>query len=134
LYERLRKQGRLLGQSSGDNVNGTTNIRPRMDLDVLRQGYREILRRIYSPKDFYRRLRTHLRNIGNTRVKVPVRISGVYALMLSFWRLGIVGRERFQYWRLLLWTICRRPRLLPQAVTLAIYGYHFRKMCDRHVT
>jgi hypothetical protein len=53
--------------------------------------------------------------------------------MLSFWRLGIVGRERFQYWWLLLWTLCRRPRLLPQAVTLAIYGYHFRKMCDRHV-
>jgi radical SAM superfamily enzyme YgiQ (UPF0313 family) len=133
LYERLEREGRLVGQSSGDNVDGMTNILPRMDLDVLRQGYREILRHIYSPKHFYQRLRTHLRNISVTRVRVPLRLSGIHALMLSFWRLGIVGRERFQYWWLLLWTLCRRPRLLPQAVTLAIYGYHFRKMCDRHV-
>ncbi|MBN1513524.1 MAG: DUF4070 domain-containing protein [Phycisphaerae bacterium] len=134
LYERLRKEGRLRGQSSGDNVDGTTNILPRMDFDILRQGYRDILQHIYSPKHFYERLRTHLRNVRATRVRVPVRFSGIQALVLSFWRLGIVGRERFHYWRLLLWTLFRRPRLLPQSVTLAIYGYHFRKMFDRHVT
>ncbi|MDT8390199.1 MAG: DUF4070 domain-containing protein [Lentisphaeria bacterium] len=133
LYERMKKEGRLRGKSSCDNVDGTTNILPTMDLDVLRQGYREILRHIYSPKYFYERVRTHLRTIKVAQVRTPVRISGIYALMRSFWRLGIVGRERFQYWRLLFWTMCRRPRLLPQAVTMAIYGYHFRKMCDRHV-
>ena len=44
-------------------------------------------------------------------------------------RLGIVGRERFQYWGLIFWTIFRRPALLQTAVTLAIYGHHFRKVC-----
>jgi hypothetical protein len=30
----------------------------------------------------------------------------------------------------LLWTLFRRPRLFPEAVTFAIYGYHFRKVCE----
>ena len=44
-------------------------------------------------------------------------------------RLGILGRERFHYWGLLLWTCFRRPTLFPLAVTLSIYGHHFRKTC-----
>jgi len=42
-------------------------------------------------------------------------------------RLGVFGRERFHYWGLLLWTFFRRPSLVPLAVTLSIYGHHFRK-------
>jgi hypothetical protein len=26
-----------------------------------------------------------------------------------------------------------RPRLITMAVTLAIYGYHFRTVCEQHV-
>jgi hypothetical protein len=45
-------------------------------------------------------------------------------------RLGVIGRERFHFWGLLLWTCFRRPKLVPMAVTLSIYGFHFRKCCD----
>jgi hypothetical protein len=44
-------------------------------------------------------------------------------------RLGVVGRERFHYWGLLFWTFTHRPSQLSRAVTLSIYGYHFRKVC-----
>ena len=44
-------------------------------------------------------------------------------------RLGLLGRERFHYWRLLVWTIVCRPSHLSLAVTLSIYGHHFRKIC-----
>jgi hypothetical protein len=44
-------------------------------------------------------------------------------------RLGVFGRERFHYWGLLAWTAFRRPSLVPLAVTLSIYGHHFRKTC-----
>lgn len=133
LYERLKKEGRLRGESSGDNVDGTTNILPTMDPDVLREGYRGILRYIYSPGPYYQRLRTYLRSGRPPSVRTRLCVSDVRAFLWSLWQLGIFGRERFHYWRLLLWTQCRRPQLLHQAVTLAIYGYHFRKMCDRHV-
>jgi hypothetical protein len=48
-------------------------------------------------------------------------------------RLGILGRERVQYWKLLAWTLLRRPDAISYAVTFAIYGYHFRKICELHV-
>lgn len=134
LYERMKKEGRLCGKSSGDNVDGRTNFYPAMNIDVLHDGYKELLHRIYSPKYYYQRVKTYLRNVGPNHAKSPLQFSDIHALLLSFWRLGILGRERFQYWKLLIYTLFNRPRLFPQAVKLAIYGYHFRKICDRHVT
>jgi hypothetical protein len=31
------------------------------------------------------------------------------------------------------WAQFHRPRLFADAVILAIYGYHFRKICEQHV-
>jgi hypothetical protein len=47
-------------------------------------------------------------------------------------RLGIIGKERYQYWKLFFWSLFRRPRLFPLAITLAIYGFHFRKVFREH--
>jgi len=52
LYERLKSEGRLVGEVSGDNVNGMTNIIPKMDIEALREGYRAVLEHIYSPKQY----------------------------------------------------------------------------------
>jgi radical SAM superfamily enzyme YgiQ (UPF0313 family) len=60
LYERLKQEGRLLDQVSGDNVDGTTNIVPKMNLDTLREGYEAILQHIYSPEHYYQRVKTFL--------------------------------------------------------------------------
>ncbi len=49
LYERMENEDRLVDNFSGDNVDGTTNIIPKMGLDTLRNGYRKILQQIYSP-------------------------------------------------------------------------------------
>jgi len=35
------------------------------------------------------------------------------AFVHSAVRLGVIGKERFQYWRLLAWTFFHRPRHLP---------------------
>jgi hypothetical protein len=55
------------------------------------------------------------------------------AFLRSVFRLGIFGKERAHYWKLLLWTMFRRPKSLPLAIQCAIYGYHFRKVCELHV-
>ena len=135
LYDRLKQAGRVATQLSGDNVDGTTNIIPRlMDLDALQSGYRDLMRRIYSPEHYYRRIRTFLRNYRAPRVGGHMDLQHVLALFRSFYHLGIVGRERFHYWHLLLWTTLHRPRSLPLAVTLAIYGHHFRRVCQAHMS
>jgi radical SAM superfamily enzyme YgiQ (UPF0313 family) len=133
LYKRMFEAGRLSGDASGDNVEGTTNIKPIMDLTRLHAGYREILSHIYAPRHYYARIRTLLREYKLPPVRVAPSRADLMALVRSFYRLGIVGRERLQYWRLLVWTAFRRPRLVPLAVTLAISGYHFRKVCELHV-
>lgn len=129
LYERMKREGRLLGQMTGDNADGTTNILPRMGLHALREGYRGILRNLYSPSPYYRRVRTFLREYRPPKLLAVPDWRHVLALFYSMVRLGVFGRERFHYWGLLGWTLCRRPRLLAEAVTLSIYGHHFRRTC-----
>jgi radical SAM superfamily enzyme YgiQ (UPF0313 family) len=133
LYARMEREGRLLGEMTGDNVDGTTNLRPEMGLDTLREHYQALLSHIYAPRHYYRRVRTFLREFGRPAVRQRMRLQHLVALAHSALRLGVIGRERFQYWRLLAWTFFVRPRLLPQAVTLAIYGYHFRRVAELHV-
>ena len=133
LYERMKKEGRLCGDSSGDNVDGTTNIIPAMNLEALREGYKGILQHIYSPEHYYRRVRTFLHEYKPARIRGRVRFSYILAFVRSFYRLGLVDSGRLHYWQLLLWTQFRRPRLFAEAITLAIYGYHFRRVCKRRV-
>ena len=133
LYKRLKKEGRLAGHFSGNNVDGTTNIIPKMDLDELCEGYRTIIRHIYSPKLYYQRVKTFLREYKATVINNPLDFQRFLALFRSSVRLGIFGKERLQYWKILVWTLFRRPGLFPLAITLAIYGHHFRKICDLHI-
>ncbi len=133
LYERMQKEGRLVNEFSGDNVDGSTNIIPKMGLEPLREGYRKILSQIYAPKLYYERVLTFLREYQPPKMMVHWEPQYVLALWRSIDQLGIRGAERIQYWRLFFWTLFRRPRLFPLAITLAIYGFHFRQVASLHV-
>jgi radical SAM superfamily enzyme YgiQ (UPF0313 family) len=133
LYERLQNEGRLVAGFSGDNVDGTTNILPRMGLEKLREGYREVLSQIYAPRFYYDRVKTFLREYKPPRIQAPLEPQYILALVRSIYHLGIRGVERVHYWQLFFWTLFRRPRLFPLAVTLAIYGFHFRQVIELHV-
>ena len=133
LYERMQKEGRLVNEFSGDNVDGSTNIIPKMGLEPLREGYRKILNQIYAPKFYYERVLTFLREYQPSRIKFHLEPQYFLALWRSIYQLGIRGVERVQYWRLFFWTLFRRPRLFPLAITFAIYGFHFRRVAELHI-
>lgn len=133
LYERLWREGRLAGDTTGDNVDGTTNIIPRMDVESLYTGYRRVMEEIYRPKQYYRRIKAFLENYRAPPLGRPITAERFKAFLRSMVRLGIVGRERVQYWRLMIWTFIRRRELMPLAVTLAIHGHHFRRTVRRHI-
>jgi radical SAM superfamily enzyme YgiQ (UPF0313 family) len=134
LYERMQKEGRLVNEFSGDNVDGSTNIIPKMGLEPLREGYREILSHIYAPKFYYERVLTFLREYQPPKIRGRLEPQYILALWRSIYQLGIRGVERVQYWRLFFWTLFRRPRLFPLAITLAIMGFHFRQVTELHVS
>jgi radical SAM superfamily enzyme YgiQ (UPF0313 family) len=127
LYQRLCHQNRLIGDPTGDNGDGTTNFIPLMNRETLRAGYRSLVDYIYAPGPYYRRVRTFLREFAPPRIHLAWQWAHVFAFLRAGLRLGVFGRERFHYWGLLFWTFCRRPALVPLAVTLSIYGHHFRK-------
>lgn len=127
LHQRLHVEGRLTGQTTGNNLDGTTNFIPRMNRETLRNGYRNLMEHIYAPRPYYRRIRTFLREYRHPKISGPLSWRNFMAFLQANLRLGILGRERFQYWYLLLWTSFHRPSLFPLAVTLSIYGHHFRK-------
>jgi radical SAM superfamily enzyme YgiQ (UPF0313 family) len=130
LHARMQAEGRLLGIMTGDNADGTTNFRPRMGIETLRAGYRDLLRHLYAPRHYYQRVRTFLREFRTPEVKPRLDMQRLLAFARSAARLGILGRERLHFWRLMGWTLVRRPRLFSRAVTLSIYGYHFRRVSE----
>jgi radical SAM superfamily enzyme YgiQ (UPF0313 family) len=134
LYERMQQEGRLVNEFSGDNVNGSTNIIPKMGLEPLREGYRKILNQIYAPKFYYERVLTFLREYQPPKIRVNLELQYILALGRSIYQLGFRGVERVQYWRLFFWTLFRRPRLFSLAITLAILGFHFRQVIELHVS
>jgi radical SAM superfamily enzyme YgiQ (UPF0313 family) len=129
LYHRLQVEGRLQGQTSGNNLDGTTNFIPRMNWETLRAGYRNLMGHLYAPEPYYQRIRTFLREYKRPQISGDWHWRYFLAFLHANVRLGILGRERFHYWGLLLWTFFRRPSQFSRAVTLSIYGHHFRKTC-----
>ena len=136
LYQRISQEGRLLAEATGDNTDLSTNIEPKMGLDALSRGYGQIISGIYSPKPYYERVRTYLREyrpLEKARLRFHIgylRLHSGYVLALpkTMFLLGVKDRARFQYWKLLFWSLFRRPKLFPMAITFAIYGFHFRKV------
>ncbi len=93
LYERMQAEGRLTDDPSGDNVDGRTNIVPKMDYQVLRSGYRALMEEIYSPGLFYERIKNFLREYNPYAELVPIEPQEILAFFRSVYQLGIKGVE-----------------------------------------
>ena len=134
LYQRLIKEKRLLQDISGDNTDFSINFIPKMDSKILIRGYKRIISRIYSPKFYYERVMKFLREYKPLKKRKPhFHFSHLRALLKSVLFLGIIGKERFHYWKLFFWTVFRHPRLFPLAITFSIHGFHFRKIFEKYL-
>jgi radical SAM superfamily enzyme YgiQ (UPF0313 family) len=128
LYQRMKQEGRLIEEHSGDNTDGSTNIKPKMGFDALQQGYTRLISQIYSPEMFYKRVRTFLENYNPAKAVVHLQLDEIYAFLRSIWEIGILGKERREYWNLFFWTLRYAPQKFALAITFTIYGFHFRQV------
>ena len=134
LYKRLKKENRLTKGFSGNNTDCSMNFVPKMNYNTLINGYKRIVKTIYSPVNFYERLKVFLKEYKPQSKKLTkLSLNDIGAFLKSIWFLGIHGRERFHFWKLLVWTISRKPRLFRIFMTCAIYGFHFRKVFEAYV-
>lgn len=128
LYRKLDEQGRIIKEMTGDNADGSTNIIPIMDADLLKEGYFKILDQIYSPRMFYQRIKTFLREYQPAKSAVTIELNEVAALFKTVFLMGFNPKEALYYWDLFFWALFTCPQKFPLAITLTVYGYHFRKI------
>jgi len=132
LFERMNKENRLLKIMSGDNMDGSMNFIPKMNYDKLRAGYQRVVRTIYQPKEFYERLVTFLKEYRMPQ-NIPQRLTYTHisAFFKSVWKLGLICKGRRYYWKLFLYSLFKQPQKFPLAITMMIYGYHFRRVAAK---
>lgn len=128
LYQRLVSEGRLLEESTGNNTEAACNFLPKLGRDNLISGYRRLVRSLYEPAAFYARAREFLANYQHRGPQPHLDVRHFQALFRSFWRLGLRSPGRRDYWKFLGHTVAHHPRALALAVTLSIYGHHFRSI------
>jgi radical SAM superfamily enzyme YgiQ (UPF0313 family) len=134
LHKRLESEGRILKDFNGNNTDFSINFVPKMDINVLIEGYKKILDKIYSPKYYYERVMLFLKEFEpQTKKAFHINSNYVFALFKSMFRLGVIGRERVYYWKLFFWSLFRKPQLFSLAIMFTIYGFHFRKISVNYI-
>ncbi len=135
LYQRLLKENRLVKGFSGDNTDFSLNFLPKMDHNVLITGYKNILHTIYSPKQYYERIRIFIKEYKpiNKRKIPQIRWYQVRAFFSIVWLLGIVDKGRRHFWRLIFSTLVKKPKAIALAFGYALYGLHFRAVFQKYI-
>jgi radical SAM superfamily enzyme YgiQ (UPF0313 family) len=130
LYRRLMQEGRLETESTGNNTQATLNFRPALGREFLISGYRELMKKLYEPRHYYRRIRTFLEEKRPGVSHGRLSRSDFQAFLKSLWLLGVWHRGRVAYWRFFMTMLLKRPRQFHHALELAIIGYHFRRVAE----
>jgi radical SAM superfamily enzyme YgiQ (UPF0313 family) len=131
LYERLQRENRLLSQHfSGNNTDYSLNFIPKMNRQTLIDGYRKVVETIYDPARYYERMLEFFKEFKPARRYRPnmFRMCYLKAFFKAMFYLGVIEKGRHHYWKMLIKTLAKYPHCLPDAVTFAVYGLHFRKI------
>jgi hypothetical protein len=125
----MKAENRLIENFTGNNTDGSINFVPKMNYNTLISGYSNIIKTLYSQKIYYERLRIFLANY-----KLPSWKSGAVSLpelkafVKLLWKLGILEKGKRYFWKLLFGSLVSYPRKFSTAMTLAVYGFHFRRV------
>ena len=127
LFQRLKSENRLTTEATGSNTDLSMNFVPTMNINDLLEGYKKIIRNIYSTKPYYKRVRRLLLNYNRQNNKqIRINTTLVKAFLKSVLIIGFLNKGRFEYWKLIIWTLFNRPGLMVDAITYSVYGYHYQ--------
>ena len=135
LWRRLSGEGRLLGESAGNNTHSELNFIPRMDSLRLVEGYKSILRSIYDTREYYDRALECLKRVSQHGPKSQRRNSlmrDVSSLARIMMKLGVRDRDRLEFWRFMTQTLAHHRGAFADSMRLAAMGYHFRKLTEAY--
>ena len=132
LYKKLQTENRLLDVWSGNNMDGYMNFVPKMNYQKLISGYNHIINTIYAQNEYYQRVKSFLANYKTPSWnKNKIKLKEIRAFMMLLWLLGTIERGRRYFWKLLALSLFKHPKKFPLAMTMAVYGYHFRRIAAK---
>ncbi len=110
------------------------NFVPKMQYETLMTGYKNVLDTIYSPRHYYERVVTFLKEYRPRKTAgiSKLRLSHVTGFLRALWVLGFVDKGKSYFWRLVFTTLLKRPRKLPISLGLSLSGFHFRKVVESY--
>ena len=132
LYERLKKEKRIIAGITGNNTDGILNFIPKIPPDVLINGYKSLMKKIYSPKLFFERIRVFLEEYRGPFENLNASpFSSLRSFVLVLLKLGVLKKDgKFYFWKLFWYTLFNYPEKLRMALTFAVYGYHFQRVAE----
>lgn len=131
LYDRLKKENRLLESFNGNNMDGTTNIIPKMNYRDLVKGYTKIIHTIYSPSEYYKRIISFLREYNVPIWKSQIlTLTEIKAFIKLLWFIGVLEKGKKYFWKTFIYSLVKYPKKFSLAMTLSVYGYHFRRIAE----
>ncbi len=133
LFRRLRNEGRIVDAGGGNNTDSRLNFLPHMDAAKLVEGYRSVLKQIYSCEAYYERVKVFLSRtppqLGERRTKQRwMTGANARAIVTSIVRQGVFGPHPWSYWKFVLEVSTCYRHCAGTAMTLAVMGYHFQVM------
>lgn len=129
LFERLKKEKRLMDNFKGNNMDGATNFIPKMDYKVLMNGYSKIIHTIYAHREYYERVKKFLKNYQVPSWKPnKISLNEIRAFFKLIWAIGVIDNGKRHFWAMLVFSLFKYPKKFSLAMTLAVYGFHFRRI------
>jgi len=136
LYHRMAREGRLRGDTTGNNLDTQLNFVPEMPEALLNAGYKRVLNTIYDRRlqQYFARCWTLVQNLDRSRapqpMSTPLRLPEVLRFAGASLR-QLVSPQGPAYLQFLSRVITRHPDMLREALGLAAKGYHLRKITEQ---
>ena len=125
LYKRLESEGRIREESSGNNTHHLRfNFDTQLDQEFLINGYKEFIKKLFEPGNYYPRCAVLRDNLGERRLSRKINLNGITALGKSL-RRQLFAKGGLEYASFLVKTLLKKPSYFPEAVAHAIKFDHF---------
>jgi radical SAM superfamily enzyme YgiQ (UPF0313 family) len=131
LFDRMKREGRLIEDSQSTSNFGLPNFRTVLPLPILLRGLCTLLRGLYQPEAFFERAYNSLKVWKPKATQKPPYLGMVYNLRVlssSIWQQGMRSSYRGSYWRFLFRTVSsywRSPAKMWLGFSLLLSAEHF---------
>ncbi len=131
LFDRMKREGRLIEDSQSITQFGLPNFRTVLPLPILLRGLCTLLEGLYRPDAFFERSYNSLKVWNPKPTQKPPNLGMIYnlrVLFASMWRQGMCSSYRSSYWKFLFRMVSsywRSTAKIWLGFTMLLSAHHF---------